>query len=38
MLTQQFTTQEIEKLDWEKVENLMPVVVQHAVSGSVLMM
>ncbi|WP_237385304.1 bifunctional phosphoribosyl-AMP cyclohydrolase/phosphoribosyl-ATP diphosphatase HisIE [Xenorhabdus sp. Sc-CR9] len=38
MLTQQFTTQEIEKLDWEKVENLMPVIVQHAVSGSVLMM
>ncbi|MBD2811553.1 bifunctional phosphoribosyl-AMP cyclohydrolase/phosphoribosyl-ATP diphosphatase HisIE [Xenorhabdus sp. Vera] len=38
MLKQQFTTQEIEKLDWEKVENLIPVVVQHAVSGSVLMM
>ncbi|MEX0445326.1 bifunctional phosphoribosyl-AMP cyclohydrolase/phosphoribosyl-ATP diphosphatase HisIE [Xenorhabdus sp. SGI246] len=32
------TQQEIEKLDWEKVDNLMPVIVQHAVSGTVLMM
>ncbi|PHM69049.1 bifunctional phosphoribosyl-AMP cyclohydrolase/phosphoribosyl-ATP diphosphatase HisIE [Xenorhabdus sp. KJ12.1] len=32
------TSQEIEKLDWEKVDNLMPVIVQHAVSGTVLMM
>ncbi|WP_340621227.1 bifunctional phosphoribosyl-AMP cyclohydrolase/phosphoribosyl-ATP diphosphatase HisIE [Xenorhabdus siamensis] len=32
------TQQEIEKLDWEKVDNLLPVIVQHAVSGTVLMM
>ncbi|QTL38716.1 bifunctional phosphoribosyl-AMP cyclohydrolase/phosphoribosyl-ATP diphosphatase HisIE [Xenorhabdus budapestensis] len=32
------TQQEIEKLDWEKVDNLMPVIVQHVVSGTVLMM
>ncbi|MDX7991502.1 bifunctional phosphoribosyl-AMP cyclohydrolase/phosphoribosyl-ATP diphosphatase HisIE [Xenorhabdus littoralis] len=39
MLTaQQLTIQEIEKLDWEKVDNLMPVIVQHAISGTVLMM
>ncbi|PHM74656.1 bifunctional phosphoribosyl-AMP cyclohydrolase/phosphoribosyl-ATP diphosphatase HisIE [Xenorhabdus kozodoii] len=39
MLTaQQLTTQDIEKLDWEKVDNLMPVIIQHATSGTVLMM
>ncbi|MBD2784303.1 bifunctional phosphoribosyl-AMP cyclohydrolase/phosphoribosyl-ATP diphosphatase HisIE [Xenorhabdus sp. DI] len=39
MLTaQKLTAQEIEQLDWEKVANLMPVIVQHATSGSVLMM
>ncbi|MBI6548564.1 bifunctional phosphoribosyl-AMP cyclohydrolase/phosphoribosyl-ATP diphosphatase HisIE [Xenorhabdus lircayensis] len=39
MLTaRQLTTQEIEKLDWKKVDNLMPVIVQHAISGTVLMM
>ncbi|OCQ51882.1 Phosphoribosyl-ATP pyrophosphatase [Photorhabdus australis subsp. thailandensis] len=32
------TTQQIEKLDWEKVSYMMPVIVQHAVSGDVLMM
>ncbi|MGP9434614.1 bifunctional phosphoribosyl-AMP cyclohydrolase/phosphoribosyl-ATP diphosphatase HisIE [Ewingella sp. AOP8-B2-18] len=30
--------EQIAQLDWEKVDNLMPVVVQHAVSGEVLMM
>ncbi|CAM3836310.1 bifunctional phosphoribosyl-AMP cyclohydrolase/phosphoribosyl-ATP diphosphatase HisIE [Xenorhabdus thuongxuanensis] len=39
MLTaRQLTTQEIEKLDWKKVDNLIPVIVQHATSGTVLMM
>ncbi|OTA21609.1 bifunctional phosphoribosyl-AMP cyclohydrolase/phosphoribosyl-ATP diphosphatase [Xenorhabdus beddingii] len=39
MLTaRQLTAQEIEKLDWKKVDNLMPVIVQHAISGTVLMM
>lgn len=39
MLTErQLTTQEIEKLDWKKVDNLMPVIVQHAISGTVLML
>ncbi|PHM61354.1 bifunctional phosphoribosyl-AMP cyclohydrolase/phosphoribosyl-ATP diphosphatase HisIE [Xenorhabdus ishibashii] len=39
MLTErQLTTQEVEKLDWQKVDNLMPVIVQHATSGTVLMM
>ncbi len=39
MLTaQRLTPQDIEKLDWEKVDNLMPVIVQHAISGTVLMM
>ncbi|SFN59944.1 bifunctional phosphoribosyl-AMP cyclohydrolase/phosphoribosyl-ATP diphosphatase HisIE [Xenorhabdus japonica] len=39
MLTaRQLTAQEIEKLDWKKVDNLMPVIVQHATSGTVLMM
>ncbi|REF28796.1 phosphoribosyl-ATP pyrophosphatase /phosphoribosyl-AMP cyclohydrolase [Xenorhabdus cabanillasii] len=32
------TQHEIEKLNWEKVDNLIPVIVQHAVSGTVLMM
>lgn len=32
------TEQQINQLDWAKVDNLMPVVVQHAVSGEVLMM
>ncbi|NRN28547.1 bifunctional phosphoribosyl-AMP cyclohydrolase/phosphoribosyl-ATP diphosphatase HisIE [Photorhabdus heterorhabditis] len=32
------TIQQIEKLDWEKVSYMMPVIVQHAVSGDVLMM
>ncbi|QMV51944.1 bifunctional phosphoribosyl-AMP cyclohydrolase/phosphoribosyl-ATP diphosphatase HisIE [Ewingella americana] len=30
--------EQIAKLDWEKVDSLMPVIVQHAVSGEVLMM
>lgn len=30
--------QQIAQLDWEKVDNLMPAIVQHAVSGEVLMM
>ncbi|AJJ10804.1 phosphoribosyl-ATP diphosphatase [Yersinia rohdei] len=30
--------QQIDQLDWEKVDNLMPAIVQHAVSGEVLMM
>lgn len=30
--------EQIAQLDWEKVDNLIPVVVQHAVSGEVLMM
>ncbi|MRT04139.1 bifunctional phosphoribosyl-AMP cyclohydrolase/phosphoribosyl-ATP diphosphatase HisIE [Ewingella americana] len=30
--------EQIAQLDWEKVDNLMPVIVQHAVSGEVLMM
>lgn len=29
--------EQIAQLDWEKVDNLMPVIVQHAVSGEVLM-
>ncbi|TDB54104.1 bifunctional phosphoribosyl-AMP cyclohydrolase/phosphoribosyl-ATP diphosphatase HisIE [Photorhabdus luminescens] len=31
------TAQQIEKLDWEKVAYMMPVIVQHAISGDVLM-
>lgn len=39
MLTAQpLTTQKIEKLDWGKVNNLMPVIVQHSISGTVLML
>lgn len=34
MLSEQQMTQ----LDWEKVDNLMPAIVQHAISGEVLMM
>ncbi|MGE4860504.1 bifunctional phosphoribosyl-AMP cyclohydrolase/phosphoribosyl-ATP diphosphatase HisIE [Yersinia enterocolitica] len=30
--------QQINQLDWEKVDNLIPAIVQHAVSGEVLMM
>lgn len=30
--------QQINQLDWEKVDNLMPAIVQHTVSGEVLMM
>ncbi|CNI18123.1 bifunctional phosphoribosyl-AMP cyclohydrolase/phosphoribosyl-ATP diphosphatase HisIE [Yersinia pekkanenii] len=30
--------QQINQLDWEKVDHLMPAIVQHAVSGEVLMM
>ncbi|OWF81720.1 bifunctional phosphoribosyl-AMP cyclohydrolase/phosphoribosyl-ATP diphosphatase [Yersinia rohdei] len=30
--------QQIDQLDWEKVDNLMPAIVQHAISGEVLMM
>ncbi|MDN0106463.1 bifunctional phosphoribosyl-AMP cyclohydrolase/phosphoribosyl-ATP diphosphatase HisIE [Yersinia rochesterensis] len=30
--------QQINQLDWDKVDNLMPAIVQHAVSGEVLMM
>ncbi|EKN4073931.1 bifunctional phosphoribosyl-AMP cyclohydrolase/phosphoribosyl-ATP diphosphatase HisIE [Yersinia enterocolitica] len=30
--------QQINQLDWEKVDNLMSAIVQHAVSGEVLMM
>ncbi|PVZ87152.1 bifunctional phosphoribosyl-AMP cyclohydrolase/phosphoribosyl-ATP diphosphatase [Serratia sp. S1B] len=32
------TEQQRSKLDWEKIDNLMPVIVQHAVSGEVLML
>lgn len=32
------TEQQMNQLDWEKVDNLMPAIVQHAVSGEVLMM
>lgn len=32
------TEQQRRKLDWEKTDGLMPVVVQHAVSGEVLML
>lgn len=32
------TREQIDGLDWQKVENLMPVVVQHAISGDVLML
>ncbi|MDU1027157.1 MAG: bifunctional phosphoribosyl-AMP cyclohydrolase/phosphoribosyl-ATP diphosphatase, partial [Leclercia adecarboxylata] len=32
------TEQQRAQLDWEKTDGLMPVVVQHAVSGEVLML
>ncbi|MGL4860336.1 MAG: bifunctional phosphoribosyl-AMP cyclohydrolase/phosphoribosyl-ATP diphosphatase HisIE [Enterobacteriaceae bacterium] len=32
------TEQQLEQLDWQKVEGLMPVIVQHAISGTVLML
>lgn len=32
------TTKQLANLDWQKVANLMPVVIQHAVSGEVLML
>ena len=32
------TGEQIDQLDWEKVDNLMPAVIQHAVSGEVLML
>ena len=32
------TTEQCSQLAWQKVDNLMPVIVQHAVSGDVLML
>ena len=32
------TEQQRRELDWEKTDGLMPVIVQHAVSGEVLML
>lgn len=32
------TAQQINQLDWQKVDNLMPVIVQHAICGDVLML
>lgn len=32
------TTIQIKALDWTKVDNLMPVIIQHAISGDVLML
>ena len=32
------TEQEIAQLDWQKTGDLLPVIVQHAVSGDVLML
>lgn len=32
------TTQQINQLDWQKVDNLMPAIIQHAISGDVLML
>lgn len=32
------TQQQIEQLDWQKMAGLLPVIVQHAVSGDVLML
>lgn len=32
------TQQQRDQLDWEKTDNLMPVIVQHAISGEVLML
>lgn len=36
--TSLLTVEQISQLDWEKVDNLMPAVIQHAVSGEVLML
>ncbi|MFQ0971752.1 MULTISPECIES: bifunctional phosphoribosyl-AMP cyclohydrolase/phosphoribosyl-ATP diphosphatase HisIE [unclassified Gilliamella] len=39
MLTQNCNTQlDLQQLDWQKVDNLMPVIIQHYVSGDVLML
>lgn len=32
------TLEQINQLDWQKVDNLMPVIIQHAISGDVLML
>lgn len=32
------TVQQISQLDWQKVDNLMPAIIQHAISGDVLML
>lgn len=32
------TAQQLNQLDWQKVDNLMPVIIQHAISGDVLML
>ncbi|MFO6298785.1 bifunctional phosphoribosyl-AMP cyclohydrolase/phosphoribosyl-ATP diphosphatase HisIE [Rahnella selenatireducens] len=32
------TGEQISQLDWEKVDNLMPAIIQHSVSGEVLML
>ncbi|MCW2103908.1 UNVERIFIED_ORG: phosphoribosyl-ATP pyrophosphohydrolase/phosphoribosyl-AMP cyclohydrolase [Rahnella aquatilis] len=32
------TDEQISQLDWKKVDNLMPAIIQHAVSGEVLML
>jgi len=32
------STEQLAQLDWEKTDNMMPAIVQHAVSGEVLMM
>jgi phosphoribosyl-ATP pyrophosphohydrolase/phosphoribosyl-AMP cyclohydrolase len=32
------TDEQISQLDWEKVDNLMPAIIQHAVSGEVLIL
>ncbi|RJT47026.1 bifunctional phosphoribosyl-AMP cyclohydrolase/phosphoribosyl-ATP diphosphatase HisIE [Rahnella woolbedingensis] len=36
--TGQLTGEQINQLDWEKVDNLMPAIIQHAISGEVLML
>jgi phosphoribosyl-ATP pyrophosphohydrolase/phosphoribosyl-AMP cyclohydrolase len=33
-----FTTTDIERIDWQKNDGLVPAIVQHAISGSVLML
>lgn len=32
------TLEQINQLDWQKVDNLMPAIIQHAISGDVLML